>query len=75
MYTYSRLPVSQDMKIQFYSHNRKGLWNRNFNDLPQVQTVKYFIYKTYALMLYFMTKSSLVYHNPLCFITQIAIPD
>jgi len=74
MDAYSRLPVWQDMKIQYYSHNRKSLCNMYFNDLPQVQPVKYLIYKTYALKLYFITKASLVYHNPLWFITQNTIP-
>lgn len=76
MYAYSRLPIRWDMKIQFYSHNWKALWNRyRYLEQTQVQPVKYFIYKTYALMLYFITKTSLFCHNLLCFITQNAISD
>lgn len=75
MYTYNRMPVWQNMKILIYSHNTKALWNRYFNDFPQVQPVKYLIYKTYVLIFYFTGKISLVYHNPFCFITQNTIPD
>lgn len=39
------MPVLQDMKIQVYSHNTRALWNTYFNDLPQVQPVKYLMYK------------------------------